>query len=209
MDGFKVIAENMWSWSVYSEQKALDFNGTALFGSGGAVLIDPVSLDEAQSRALKERAPLLAVLLTNKDHERASQKIAEDHHIPVWIHEEDASLLQRKPDQTFTHYDRLPLGIVAIHLSAMKSPGECAFFWKNGTADGVMILGDALIGKPAGEMCLLPPAKVSDPAAAVQALRALLQFNFEGLILGDGPGFASGGKAKLTETLTQLARASA
>src|SRR5690606_11984840 len=115
-----------------------------------------------------------AILLTNKDHRRAAFPLKDVFKIPVGIHEADGPFLEHRPDFLFKDYDRLPLGLAAIHLPAMKSPGETAFFF--GAGGGTMVLGDALIGAPPGSLKLLPREKIADPDRAKASLKRLLDF---------------------------------
>ncbi|MCB0418789.1 MAG: hypothetical protein KDD39_14160, partial [Bdellovibrionales bacterium] len=189
MQGFTKIRESVWTWSRLSPEKGYDFNGTALLSGENAVLIDPVPMESGQWEALTSVVNPFAVLLTNKDHERAAFEIAEKAKAEVWIHEADADKLRGKAQQRFKNYDRLPLGIVPIHLGHLKSAGECAFFWKPESGDGVLILGDALIGNPPGELNLLPPEKVPERKLALESLASLQRFDFTTLLVGDGQGF--------------------
>ncbi|MEZ4750640.1 MAG: hypothetical protein R3B54_08440 [Bdellovibrionota bacterium] len=207
MDGFTKLRESVWTWSRLSPEKGYDFNGTVLIANQNAVLIDPVPMEESQWEALTSQYTPIAVLLTNKDHERAAFELAERAKVDVWIHEADADKLRGNPQQRFKNYDRLPLGIVPIHLGHLKSPGECAFYWKPESGDGVLILGDALIGNPAGELNLLPPEKVPERKLAIEALSALQRFDFESLLVGDGKSFPIEGKAALDRYLTRMASA--
>ncbi|MBT5471582.1 MAG: hypothetical protein HOK41_13345, partial [Nitrospina sp.] len=72
-----------------------------------------------------------------------------------------------------------------------KSPGESAFFLKE---RGIMIVGDALIGKVPGKLNMLPPDKYRAPALAKKGLNKLLDHEFESLLLGDGESILKNAK---------------
>ncbi|MCB0403894.1 MAG: hypothetical protein KDD51_03860 [Bdellovibrionales bacterium] len=207
MEGFTKIRGSIWTWSRLSPEKGYDFNGTVLIAGENAVLIDPVPLEESQWEALTTTVNPFAILLTNRDHERAAFELAERAKAEVWIHEADADKLRGKAQQKFKNYDRLPLGIVPIHLGHLKSPGECAFYWKPESGDGVLTLGDALIGNPPGELNLLPPEKVPERKLALESIASLLRFDFTTLLVGDGKSFPIGGKEALEKYLNRMASA--
>jgi glyoxylase-like metal-dependent hydrolase (beta-lactamase superfamily II) len=104
-----------------------------------------------------------------------------------------------KPDKIYKDGELLSGGIWAVHLQNQKSPGECALFIQQGK--GIMIVGDALIGKPPGSVSMLPPEKYADPAKARDGLRRLLKYHFDTLLVGDGASILSGAKVIVETSL--------
>jgi glyoxylase-like metal-dependent hydrolase (beta-lactamase superfamily II) len=74
----------------------------------------------------------------------------------------------------------------------MKSPGESALFLDRGK--GYLILGDSLIGRPPGQLNLLPADKFADVAKARESLKRLLKYNFDAVLVGDGASILAGAK---------------
>ena len=105
-----------------------------------------------------------------------------------------------KPTTTYKDGELLPGGIWAIHLKDQKSPGESALFIERGR--GVLILGDALIGKPPGTVRMLPGEKYADLAKAKEGLRRLLKYNFDSLLVGDGSSILIDGKRQVEQLLS-------
>jgi len=68
----------------------------------------------------------------------------------------------------------------------------------------VLIVGDALIGKPAGSVSLLPAEKYADLAKAKEGLRRLLKYEFDSLLVGDGASILTGGKSVVERLLGRL-----
>ena len=74
----KETLPGLYSWSEYSEEKKLDFNGLLIIGKDESIIIDPPDLGKNDKLELKDiidshsSRPLKAVLLTNVHHERAS-----------------------------------------------------------------------------------------------------------------------------------------
>ena len=104
-----------------------------------------------------------------------------------------------KPTRTFKDGELLPGGIWVIHLKDQKSPGESALFIQQGK--GILIVGDALIGKPAGSLRMLPAEKYADAAKAKEGLRRLLKYHFDAILVGDGTSILTGAKQAVEQTL--------
>jgi hypothetical protein len=81
----------------------------------------------------------------------------------------------------------------------MKSPGESALFLDRGK--GYVILGDALIGKPAGQLNLLPAEKFADVNKARRGLTRLLNYTFDTVLVGDGASILTEGKEAVRRAL--------
>jgi len=104
-----------------------------------------------------------------------------------------------KPSKTFKDGELLPGGIWVIHLADQKSPGESALYIQQGK--GVLIVGDALIGKPAGSVSLLAPEKYGDLTKARAGLRRLLKYHFDSILVGDGTSILGGAKQVVEQVL--------
>jgi glyoxylase-like metal-dependent hydrolase (beta-lactamase superfamily II) len=185
----KEILPGIFTWHEFSEEKQLNFNGYLLITAGESVLIDPPRMTEEvftkfESLAGKNsKHPLQAILLTNVHHERECGEVRKKLDAPVLINEKDEAGLEGKADKTFADGDALPCGLMTFKFENQKSPGESAFFQKE---RGVMILGDALIGKVPGKLNMLPPDKYRDSKLAKKGLSKLLDYEFESLLVGDG-----------------------
>ena len=183
------IVPDIFTWSEFSEEKQLAFNGYYIVRQGESVLIDPPELDEAGLHELSALVskngdcPLKAIYLTNVHHDRMSRQLKDKFSIPICIHEKDAALLDFSADKTFADGETGPCGLKIIHLSQQKSPGESAFLLPD---IRTLIVGDALIGKIPGKVNLLPAEKYSDIQQAKESLRILSEHDFDTLLVGDG-----------------------
>jgi len=193
----KEILHNIYSWSEYCEEKNLNFNGYLVIGKDESVIVDPPSLennDEEELRNIMDKhsaCPLKGIMLTNVHHERASNSLKKRFPVPIWVNALDKEGLEVTAGNTYSGGDILFCGIQAIQLKHQKSPGETAFYIKD---QQIMILGDALIGKVPGEVCMLPPDKYKDPAKSKIYLNQLLEYDFETLLVGDGTSILKGAK---------------
>ncbi len=195
----KPVLPGIATWSWFSEDKQIDFNGHLLDVGEHRILVDPPPLPDADLSQLKAAGRVDYILLTNRDHERETARYRDELGTRVYVPHMDAPEMSVTPDKTFVDGELLPGGIWVIHLSDQKSPGESALFLQQGR--GVLLVGDALIGKPAGSLSPLPDAKYADPAKARDGLRRLLKYKFDSLLVGDGTSIMTGAKAVVERAL--------
>lgn len=197
----KQVFPGIWQWSWFSEEKQLDFNGLFLTVGEHRILVDPPPMTAEDVMQVRRGGPVDYIVLTNRDHERDAATCRKEFQCQVWVPAADAPQMGIQADKTFKDGELLPGGIWAIHLEDQKSPGESALFIQQGK--GVMIVGDALIGKPPGSLSMLPADKYADPAKAREALRRLLKYNFDTLLCGDGAAIMTGAKPTVERTLAK------
>lgn len=186
-----------WSW--FSEEKQIEFNGHLLDVGEHRILVDPPPLPDADLAQLKAGGGMDYILLTNRDHVREAARYRDELHARVYVPKADAPEMSVTPDKTFVDGELLPGGLWVIHLADQKSPGESALFLQQGR--GVLLVGDALLGKPAGSVSLLPDAKYADPAKAREGVRRVLNYHFDSLLVGDGASIMTGAKAVVEQAL--------
>lgn len=192
------ILDGIYTWSWFSEEKQIAFNGLYVRSAGESVVVDPPPYEQSDLRHMEEIGAPEAILLTNVHHARRSGDLARHFGIPIKIHRADASSVDLPIAATFENGDHLGGGLVAVHVPDSKSPGETAFHHPSA---GVLIVGDALIGKPAGEVSMLPPQKFPDPARARDGLKRLLDVSFDALLVGDGEPILHGGRKAVQDFL--------
>ena len=188
----KQIAPGIQQWSFFSEEKQLDFNGLLLTVNDHHIMVDPPPIDGAARLAVLKGPSLDYIVLTNRDHLREADACRREFQAKVYVPEADASQMNIVADKTYRDGELLPGGLWVIHLEGMKSPGESALLLER--EGGVLIVGDALIGKPAGQLNLLPAEKFPDIGKAKEGLRRLLKYNFSMVLVGDGASILAGGK---------------
>ena len=195
----KQILPNIWQWSWFSDEKQLNFNGLLLTIGEHTILVDPPPMTPEARTIVRRHEPIDYILLTNRDHLREAPTYQAEWHCQLYVPELDAAQMEVNPTKTYKDGELLPGGIWVIQLSDQKSPGESALFIERGR--GVLIVGDALIGQPSGELRLLPPEKYEDPAKAKKGLRRLLKYNFDSLLVGDGVSILVDAKLQVEELL--------
>lgn len=190
------ILPDIFTWSRFSEPHGYDFNGYLVRQTDGNLCIDPVLPDEADLDAIA-RLGVAKILLTNRNHSRASNTIRERTRASVLIHRDDATHAR---DQGTTIDGELrvgetigPLGVVG---APGKSPGEVVLHWPSRR---ILFVGDAVIGNPPGRCSLLREKVMDDPARLRRSVLALAALDFDVLLVGDGTPILHDAKAQLME----------
>lgn len=188
----KQLLPGIWQWSWFSEEKQLDFNGLFLHVGEHKIVIDPPPMTAEASTLIRRQGQLDYIIVTNRDHAREASAYQADFRCQLQVPESDAPQMDLKATRTFKDGELLPGGIWVVHLQNQKSPGESALFLQQGK--GILIIGDALIGKPSGSLSLLPAEKYVDAGKAKEGLRRLLKYNFDAILVGDGASILTGAK---------------
>ena len=197
----KELVPGVYQWSRFSEEKQLYFNGHLVVSSGKRFLIDPPLMTDEECADVARLGTIDAILLTNRDHVREAEQYRAALKTKVLAPALDAPLMELQADGTFTHEDQLTDELRVIHIPDSKSPGESAFLLERD--GGTLILGDALIGAPAGSLRLLPPDKFSDPLKAKAGLNVLLGYTYDTVLVGDGASLMSGGKEAIHQVIKE------
>jgi glyoxylase-like metal-dependent hydrolase (beta-lactamase superfamily II) len=195
----KPLLPGIWQWSWFSEEKQLNFNGLFLTVGEHRILIDPPPLTAEASTLIRRQGQLDYVIVTNRDHAREAAACQKDFGCQLFIPDADAPQMDLKPTKTFKDGELLPGGLWVIQLQDQKSPGESALFLQQGK--GVLIVGDALIGKPPGALSLLASEKYADQAKAKAGLRRLLKYQFDAILVGDGASILTGAKVAVEQAV--------
>ncbi len=189
------------SWSWFSEPHGYDFHGTLLLGAEGNLCVDPVDPSgEVLDRLAKEG--VAQILITNRNHTRAANRVRERTGARVSIHPADAAYAR---DQGIAIDAELEVGeragpFIVVGVPG-KSPGEIAL---HDPARRLLVVGDAVIGNPPGQLSLLRERVMDDPARLRASLRSLLELDFDALMLGDGVAIREGAHERLRELVARF-----
>ncbi len=197
------IVSDIFTWPWFSEPHGYNFNGYLVCHAGRNLCIDPVepteeALDEIVRRGVK------MILLTNRNHSRAANRLRARTGAQTAIHPADAAHARSQGaeiDGELQIGDKIgPLVVVA---ASGKSPGEVALHWPERK---LLFVGDAVIGNPPGRCGLLGEKVMDDPARLRTSVRALLDLDFDTLLPGDGKPILQGAKACLKELVETFPR---
>ena len=188
------IVKDVYIWSVFSEEKKLNFNGYfiptqhPLFGN---VVIDPPPVSDLDLAQMETLGSVQQILITNRNHIRWSNKLREKFNAEIRMNSADAQSEDMISDHNVGDGDMLAGFLKAVVIPDNKSPGETALYWEE---KKILFLGDALIGKPPGDVSLLPPEKYADIEKARAGIQVLDLLNFDSLLMGDGDPIVTGDK---------------
>ena len=139
------------------------------------------------------------ILITNRNHVRAANRIRERTGARSYIHPDDAAYAKA---QGASLDGELHIGekIGALEMigASGKSPGEVALLWPERKC---LIVGDAVVGDPPGHLKLLREKVMDDPARLRRSIQQLLALDFDTILVGDGVSVIGGAKARLKELI--------
>ena len=108
----KPILQGIATWSWFSEEKQINFNGHLLDVGEHRILVDPPPLSDADLSNLTNAGQVDYILLTNRDHERESTTYKDALNTRVYVPQADAPEMSVTSDKTFVDGELLPGGIL-------------------------------------------------------------------------------------------------
>jgi hypothetical protein len=165
----------------------------------GNVLIDPLPMSEHDHDHLQCLGGVNYIVITNSDHCRAAEQIASSTGAIVYGPAGEEDRFPIVCDHWIHDKEEIFQGLIAYQLHGSKTAGELALLLDHHT----LITGDLIRCHLAGELCLLPDAKLADKQLAIKSVKRLTELpNINAVLTGDGwPLFSHG-----SEALHRLAR---
>jgi len=192
----RAIVSDIFTWPWFSEPHGYNFNGHLVRDPGGNVCIDPVEPSEDALAALV-REGVAWIVLTNRNHSRAANRVRASTGARTLIHADDADHARSQETEVDDALEvGASIGPLEIVDASGKSPGEVALLWRD---RGILLVGDAVIGNPPGQCGLLPERVIDDPARLRASVRAFLDLDFDTLLVGDGEAILRDAKARVKE----------
>ena len=192
----KEILTGIFTWPWFSEPHGYNFNGHFIRHGGGNLCIDPVEPTENNLAELAGYG-VARILLTNRNHSRAANKVRAHTGARTAIHPADSSHARSEGAQLD---DELQIGEKIGPLTVIgadgKSPGEVVLHWPERK---ILIVGDVVVGDPPGRCKLLPEKVVDDLPRLRESVRSLLSLDFDILLPGDGEPILQSAKERLGE----------
>lgn len=192
----RTIADDILTWSWFSEPHGYNFNGFLISDRTGNLAIDPVEPSEETLNELAQRG-VSRILLTNRNHVRAANRVRASTGARTAIHPGDAAYA---PGQGAELDDELQVGGKIGPLTVIgvpgKSVGEVAFHWQERR---LLIVGDAVVGNPPGQLGLLREKVMDEPARLRESVQQLLALEFDTLLVGDGESVLHDARQRLRE----------
>jgi uncharacterized cupin superfamily protein len=194
----RMIFDDLYCWSIFSEMRQVDFNGHLWVRPEGNILIDPVPMIDPDLEQLNRLGGAAWVIITNRDHEREAEVFRKRTGAKIVVHQADADALSVKADRLIVDGEEIVHGLRAIHLPFGKSPGEIALYFPEKRA---ILSGDIIVGEPIGHLSLLTDEKLENPTKAALTLRKILALSFDAILVGDGHSVLQDARQRLVECL--------
>jgi metallo-beta-lactamase superfamily protein len=192
---------NLFSWSVFNEERDLDFHSVFWTHPHGNVAIDPLPLSEHDRRHVEALGGLHDIVITNSDHLRGAEELASMTGARIWGPALELDRFARLNARAASEATPPVAGLEVFELHGSKTPGELALLIEHHT----LIVGDLVRGHRAGRLNLLPDAKLANRAAALGSLRRLTEVqSIEAVLVGDGWPVFHGGRHALNALLIEL-----
>ena len=190
-----------WMWSEWQPDRGIAFNSYLFERDGGLVAVDPLPLDDSSIEQLERLGGVRTVVITNRDHERGSRALRERFNCRVLASAAEARLLSLPLDATFEDGNEVFSGAYALALPYGKTSGEVALHLPD---TKTAVVGDALIGAPAGGLSLLPDEKLADRTRFIRSLRRLWALQLQTLLLCDGQPLFGFADAALSDVMRRI-----
>ena len=190
------LLTDIFTWPWFSESHGYNFNGHFIRHAGRNLCVDPVEPSEEDLAELA-RQGVARILITNRNHSRAANKIRTRTGARTAIHPADAPHARKEGaelDDELNPGDKV--GPFVVIDSPGKSLGEVVLHWPERR---ILLVGDAVVGDPPGRCKLLPDKVVDDPARLRDSARGLLALDFDILLVGDGVPILQSAKERLRE----------
>jgi glyoxylase-like metal-dependent hydrolase (beta-lactamase superfamily II) len=183
--------DNLFCWSEFDEDRNIDFHSYLWVRGEGNVIFDPLPLTSHDADHLKSLGSVKYIIISNSDHIRNAQKLAETTGAQVWGPEGEASSFPIKCSKWLNEGDKVLEGLDVYSLSGSKTYGELSFVIEGET----LITGDLVRAHSGGKLCMLPDVKLLDIEQAQISVKRLAAIKgVKAILPGDGwPVFRDGG----------------
>jgi Metallo-beta-lactamase superfamily len=175
--------KDLYCWSEFNSERNLDFHSVLWVRAEGNVLIDPLPLSAHDQNHLRLLGGAKFIVVTNSDHCRDAFHIAKITGAMIYAPVGEQGNFPVACEHWLYDKEEIVPGLVAYQLNGSKTSGELALVLE----DSTLITGDLIRGHIAGELCMLPDAKLADSAQAKQSVQQLADLSeIKTVLVGDG-----------------------
>lgn len=188
----------LFGWSEFNHERNLDFHSVLWVREPGNVLIDPLALSDHDLKHLQALGGASIIIITNSDHSRDAANIAAQTGAKIFGPVAEQDNFPVNCERWISDNEEIVPGLIAYQLEGSKTQGELALVLDNNT----LITGDLIRSHIAGELCLLPNAKLKDRDLALQSVTRLARLSaIDTVLTGDGWPIFKQGNAALKQML--------
>jgi glyoxylase-like metal-dependent hydrolase (beta-lactamase superfamily II) len=192
------VAPSLVIWQCYEPALKADLFSTAITTRNGRFLVDPIPLTDAALGQLLNADSVDGVIVTNRNHLRASAEFADRFSVPIFAHAETFP-----PGQGFPGTKVGDGGKICDELAVIGVAGAAAgeIVLHSTTNGGTLITGDALINFEPYGFTFLPRKYCSNEKEMRRSLRKLLTCKAERMLFAHGPPILSRAGERLQQLL--------
>ncbi|MFT4714792.1 MAG: hypothetical protein ACI8W1_003297, partial [Candidatus Azotimanducaceae bacterium] len=182
---------NLYCWSQFDESRNIDFHSYVWIRDGGNVIFDPLPLTDHDKNHLNSLGKVSHIIISNSDHVRNALELADETGAEIWGPAGERGSFPIPCSKWLGENMDLIEGLDVYALAGSKTAGELAFVIEGQT----LITGDLIRAHKAGELCILPNAKLENLPAAINSVKKLAEIKgITAILPGDGwPIFRDGG----------------
>ena len=199
---FDHVAPGLLIWQVYDRVLKADLSSSALETPGGTYLVDPLELTRDALHNLLEGRTIAGIVITNVNHERATQWFADRFSVPIYLHPAAKEALGIPQPVPLRNNDEIEPGLRTIPIEGAPS-GEIALHFEGG--GGTLVMGDALINFEPHGFGFLPAKYCLDYKLMRRSLPKLLNYKFERMVFAHGTPMLSNARERLENLLAENA----
>jgi glyoxylase-like metal-dependent hydrolase (beta-lactamase superfamily II) len=191
------VAPSLLIWQCYDPALKADLFSTAITTRNGRFLVDPIPLTDAALGQLLNADSVNGVIVTNRNHLRASAEFADRFSVPIFAHAETF------PGQAFPGTKVGDGGKICDELAVIGIEGAAAgeIVLHSTTNGGTLITGDALINFEPYGFTFLPRKYCSNEKEMRRSLRKLLTCKAERMLFAHGSPILSRAGERLQQLL--------
>jgi glyoxylase-like metal-dependent hydrolase (beta-lactamase superfamily II) len=181
---------DLYGWSRFDETRNIDFHSVLWVRPEGNVVVDPLALSDHERSRLTQFGGAKHIVITNSDHVRDAAALREWTGARLYGPMGERATFPIVCDVWLGDGDRIVSGLTVLAMEGSKTPGELALLLEHTT----LITGDLVRAHRAGNLEMLPEAKLADPRLALASLRRLANLlGVQTVLPGDGwPAFRDG-----------------
>ena len=194
---FAQLRPGLWIWHSHDPSIKTDLFSAAIAIRSGVYMVDPIPLAEPDLAALVQNGPIIAIIVTNANHQRVALDYSERLSVPVLGHPQTlAAIKPTRSDDIYAIESKAEFEVFEIEGAVA---GEIALYHRaNG---GTLIVGDALINLDSYGFTFLPRKYCLNQNQMRNSLSKLLSLSVERILFAHGPPILSGASAQLQQLL--------
>jgi uncharacterized cupin superfamily protein len=181
------LAPLVYEWSQYQPDRRMHANSHFVQAKAGeaGVLVDPVPFHGGDGDQVRELGGAAAVVLTRGDRLAEAARCREAFGCPVLVPMGSSAATAVEGAERFAPDTTLPAGLQPIAWSEAPWPGAVSFYHQ---PSGTIIVGEGIVGAPAGALSLSLDDGRDEKAAerAARSLRPLLSSWVQRVLVAEG-----------------------